>query len=79
MLKNTMSLDQNVWLVTEDVSGINIVPCVVLKITQDAVEAVSNNGIRFTLCNTDLDNVYSTCEAAECIVQRSGKKRSCWY
>lgn len=79
MRRNAINLNQNVWIVTEDVSGVNIVPCIISAISENVVEMTSKHGIKFTLSEDDLNNVYSTCEAAECIVQRSGKKRSCWY
>lgn len=73
-----LQLNQTIFMITEDVSGASIIPCMITRVLPDCALAGSITGVEVIVDRTTASDFYLSLDEAEAVIEKTGRKHSCW-
>lgn len=73
-----LQINQTIFMLTEDVSGVSAIPCTVTRILPDRVLAGSITGVEVMVDRATASDFYLSLDEAEAVIEKTGRKHSCW-
>ena len=73
-----LQINQTIFMLTEDVSGVSTIPCTVTRILPDRVLAGSITGVEVMVDRSTASDFYLSLDEAEAVIEKTGRKHSCW-
>lgn len=76
---NNLQVNQSVYMITEDVSGVSGIECKILSVKEDAAYAGTSTGVEVIIDKSSAKNFFLTNDEMNSEIENSGKHRSFWY
>lgn len=73
-----LQLNQTIFMITEDVSGASTIPCMITRVLPDCALAGSITGVEVIVDRTTASDFYLSLDEAEAVIEKTGRKHSCW-
>lgn len=73
-----LQLNQTIFMITEDVSCASTIPCMITRVLPDCALAGSITGVEVIVDRTTASDFYLSLDEAEAVIEKTGRKHSCW-
>ena len=78
VITDELQLNQTIFMLTEYVSGASAIPCIVTQVLPDCVLAGANTGVEVMVDRATASDFYLSLDEAEAVIEKTGRKHSCW-
>lgn len=73
-----LQVNQNIYMITEDVSGISGIECRILKVEEGAAYAGTSTGAEVLIDKSSVNDFFLTKDEMNLVIEQSGRHRSFW-